>query len=323
MRLLSLLSVLGAVAALSACGGDDSGGGQSADGKTDVIRLDSTPTAGVAPIYVGMERGFFAKHRIRIKPNTGTSGATIIPAVVKGDVQIGFGNTVSSVIARARGVPIKIVGQGVVGARSARESVNQVMVKDPSIRTPADLAGKKVAVSTLRNFGEVSIRGALEKQGANADDIDFVELDFPDMPAALDQGRVDAAWMVEPFVSQARGQGARPLFSNDVAFSPGLSLASYFTSDRFATENRDVLDRFLAGLDESLEYTSRHPEAARKAVPTFTEIPPPVAAKMTLPSWSTDLRVPSIELQARFAEKYGFAKERPATGELVYERKDG
>jgi NitT/TauT family transport system substrate-binding protein len=67
-----------------------------------------------------------------------------------------------------------------------------VVTREASIRTAADLAGKRVAVNTLKNIGDTTIRASVRKAGGDPSSIKFVELAFPDMPAALQAGRVDA-----------------------------------------------------------------------------------------------------------------------------------
>ena len=70
-------------------------------------------------------------------------------------------------------------------------------------RTPADLEGKTVAVNTLNNIGPVTINHWMEKHGGDYTKIKYVEVPFPDMGAALEAKRVDAAFTVEPAYSGA------------------------------------------------------------------------------------------------------------------------
>jgi hypothetical protein len=65
-----------------------------------------------------------------------------------------------------------------------------------------------------------------EASGGGPASIEFVELAFPDMPAALEAGRVDAVWVVEPFLSAAVGAGGRNIASNYVDTAPNLTVAS-------------------------------------------------------------------------------------------------
>ena len=63
------------------------------------------------------------------------------------------------------------------------------MLKDGPIKSGKDLEGKTIAVNTLKNICEVTIKASLEKEGVDVDKLKFTEVPFPDMLAALENGR--------------------------------------------------------------------------------------------------------------------------------------
>ena len=140
---------------------------------------------------------------------------------------------------------------------------------------------------------------------------------FPDANAAVDGGRVDAAFVVEPFVSQGKAQGANEVTHSFEATSPNYAVATYFATKQYAAQNKDVLDRFVRAINELLDFAQSHPDAVRQIVPTYTKIPKEVAAKMKLPQWSAQLNQASISQTADLAQKYGFIKDKPDMGDLI------
>ena len=66
----------------------------------------------VAPLYLGIKKGFFAKQKITITPHVLNTGATVVAGVVGGDLQLGFSNITSIVIAASRHLPLRIVAAG-------------------------------------------------------------------------------------------------------------------------------------------------------------------------------------------------------------------
>jgi NitT/TauT family transport system substrate-binding protein len=129
---------------------------------------------------------------------------------------------------------------------------------------------------------------------------------------------VPAAWMVEPFVSQAKGAGAETLATPFEQTAPNLTIATYFTSKKYAQEHPDVVTRFVRAMNKSLDYAQSHPDEVRQIVTTYTKIPPAAAEKMTLPTWKADLNQPTIEKTAELAKQYGYIKEAPAIDELIW-----
>jgi NitT/TauT family transport system substrate-binding protein len=79
-----------------------------------------------------------------------------------------------------------------------------------------------------------------------------------------------------------------------------------------------VVGRFVRAMNRSLNYAQAHPDEARRVVLTYTKIPAKVARTMKLSYWSSDLSVPSIELTARDAERFGFVRSAPNVDDLIW-----
>jgi NitT/TauT family transport system substrate-binding protein len=316
MRRMICLAAL-AAAALAGCGGDDGGGGGSGGGPA-TLKVGVLPIADVAPLYLGDQQGFFKDEQLTIKPQVMQGGAEVTAAVVSGDVNMGFSATEPLIVAKSQGVPVEIVSQGNQAAATEEDAWDGLMVKDASIKTPKDLEGKTVAVNALKSMPELCARSMLEREGADVSKVDFVEVPFPEMTAALDAGRVDATTAVEPFVSQAKAGGARSLGSYLTGLEPKLTVGTYFAATPYIEGNADVVERFARAMNRSLEYTQKHPDEAREAIAGYTEIPAEVAEVMKLSFWSTDLNRPSIELIADEAERFDFVEEKPDIDELIW-----
>jgi NitT/TauT family transport system substrate-binding protein len=317
-RWTALALVLAAAAVLAGCGGDDDAGGEGEGGGTTTLRVGVIPIADVAPLYLGMEKGFFEQRRLTLEPQLAEGGAAITPAVVSGDFQIGFSNTISLLIAASRDLPVEIISQGVLAGKTADEAWADLLVpKDGPVQEPQDLEGKTIAVNTLNNICEVTIKASLEEMGVDVATLKFTEVPFPDMNAALDAGRVDGACVVEPFVTQGTSGNAMGIDPFYVNTAPDLTVATYFTSKSYAQENPDVVDRFVAAMNQSLEYAQSHPDEVRGVLQDYTEIPPEVAENITLPVWRADLNVPTIERLSELSLKYGLIEEQPDLEELI------
>jgi NitT/TauT family transport system substrate-binding protein len=312
------LAVMAATSLLAAsCGGDDGGGGGNSSG-TQTLRVGVIPIADVAPLYVGIHQGFFKDEQLKIEPQLAEGGAAIVPAVISGDFQIGFSNTISLLIAASKDLPVEIISQGVLAGRSEKNAWADLLVlKDGPIKTTKDLEGKTLAVNNLKNICEVTLKASLEQDGVDIDSIKFAEVPFPDMNAALEQKQVDGACVVEPFVSQGKAGKAKGIDPFYVRTAPDLTIATYFTSKQYAEENADTVDRFVRAMNKSLDYSQAHPDEVRKVLLDYTEIPPEAAEQIQLPTWRADLNRPTIELLSKLSKKYGLIDEEPDLDELI------
>ena len=309
-----------ALMGIAACGGgDDGGGGGGGDSnKPTTLKVGVIPIADVAPLYIGMKQGFFKQENLTIQPQLAEGGATITAQTVSGDLQIGFSNVTSLVIASSKKLPVQIVASGVQGAKDESGAWDAVLSKKGSpIKDLKALEGKTVSVNNLNNVGPLTINTAMEKAGADYKKVKYVEVPFPDANAALETGRIDAAFVVEPFVSQGTAQGANAVTHSFEETSPNYAVATYFATKQYAGQNKDVLDRFVRAINKSLDFAQTHPDVVRQIVPTYTKIPKDVAAKMKLPQWSAQLNTASIQQTADLAQKYGFIKDKPDMGDLI------
>lgn len=325
LRIAALLVALACALGIAACGDDDDGGGGgSAANEPATLKVGVIPIADVAPLYLGMKQGFFKDEQLTIKPQLAEGGAAITPAVVSGDFQIGFSNTISLLIAGSQNLPVQIISPGVSGASSEKGAWDDLLVpKSGPVKDPKDLEGKTIAVNTLKNICEVTIKASLEKEGVDVNSLKFAEVPFPDMNAALDAGRVDGACVVEPFVSQGKAGksiGIDPFYERT---APNLTVATYFTSKQYAEQNADVVDRFVSAMNKSLTYAQSHPDEVRDVLLDYTEIPPEAAKAIKLPQWREDLNEPTIELLSKLSKKYGLIEEEPDLGDLIREPDGG
>jgi NitT/TauT family transport system substrate-binding protein len=320
---------LGRIAALAAalamatagCGDDDdSGGGGGDSSEVTTVTVGTLPIANAAPMYLGMERGFFEEEGLKIKPQIGEGGAALIPSLVSGDAQFAFVGVIPAITAVAQDVPIKVVTSSDDAAATEEDDWQTLVVPEGSpIKGVEDLPGKTVAVNALRGLAEVVISRSLEKQGVDYEAVKLLEVPFPEMPAALEQGRVDAALLTEPFLSAVLAQGGTQIDAPSVETVPNFPNGVYVSSEQYIAENGDVVDRFANAMNRSLEYADAHPEEVRRIVPTYTETPEEAAQQMRLPVFDPELDQEGIELEADLTAKYGIVEEAPAYEELVQE----
>jgi NitT/TauT family transport system substrate-binding protein len=316
-RPLISLVVAALLLAAAGCGSSGGGSGGASGGGPQQVKVGIIPILDVAPIYLGKQKGFFTSRNIELTLEAGQGGAAIVPGVVSGQFQFGFSNVTSLLIAQSRGLPLKVVSNGVASTGKDKADFGGVVVKDASIRTAADLAGKRVAVNTLKNIGDSTIRASVRKAGGDPSSIRFVELPFPDMPAALQAGRVDAVWVVEPFLSASLSQGGRLVASNYVDTAPNLTVAVYFTSQKLIKDDPDLVKRFTAAMTESLAYADAHPDEARQVLTTYTQIDEAVIKDLTLPKWPPEINRASVETLAKLAVQDGLVTRQPDVAALL------
>jgi NitT/TauT family transport system substrate-binding protein len=316
MRRILTAAAAAAVLVLAGCASPaaENGNPGTTDGSTSTqkVTVGVIPIVDVAPIYLGKQKGFFSSRGIDLDLVGAQGGAAVIPGVVSGQFQFGFSNLTSLMVAASKNLPLKVTNAGDASTGKPGADFGGVVVTaDSPIKTAKDLAGKSVAVNTLKNIGDVTVRASVRKAGGDPAAVKFTELAFPDMPAALATKKVDAAWVVEPFLSAVKAQGGRVVAWNFVDTAPNLPIAAYFTTTKAVSEKPDLVKNFTDAMAESNAYAQAHPDEARAVIPTYTKITAEQAKGLTLPQWPDKVDTAALGTLADLAVTDGLLPAKP------------
>lgn len=304
-RTVAALSAVALTLAVTACGSDGQGAAPQGGG-TDHVTVGLVPIVDVAPVYLGIEKGFYRENGIDLEAKTATGGAALLPAVVSGDYQFGFSEVASLVVASSKGLPIRMVTPASFSTGDAKDDYAGLLVgKGSAIKDVTGLAGKTVAINSIQGINYLLARDAIDRAGGDSSKVKFVEMAFPDMLTALDHQQVDAIFEPQPFYTIGQSQGDVVLNALYANATPNFEVTSYFTTKQFAAKNADLVARFKKATEQSLAYAQEHPDEARKVVTTYTTIDPKVVADMTLPKWPVEFNQQSLGFVAKAAETYG------------------
>lgn len=232
---------------LAACGADD-GDEAAAAGPTEV-RVGMLPIVGAAPLALAAEQGLFTAGGLAVSTERVQSGAVALPALIAGDLDVLFGNHVSTIAARSQNLDVVIIAEA---SRARPDNFSVVTLPDSAVQQPADMAGRTIGVNALNNIATLTVSAVVGAAGLPADRLTFVEIPFPDMANALANGRVDAAFLPEPFLSEARRTlSVRTVLDPCSGPTADLPIDGYVVTGRFAEENPDVVRAFRDALVEA------------------------------------------------------------------------
>jgi NitT/TauT family transport system substrate-binding protein len=304
-----------------ACGGGDAGSdeAESANGSAELttLRVSVLPIMHVAPLYFAQKEGYFEDEGIELELSTATTSAAIVPSIMAGEVEIGYGNMTSTILARAQGLPIVSIASADSAGTDPQIDTNAVIVKaDSPYQTAADLEGKRVAVNALQASNYVTVRASADELGADSSAYQFVELPFPDMISSLAAGNIDAANVTEPFFTQARlSNEYRILYYtlNIAGTRPGFVSDSYYTSEPVLQEHGEAVEGFRRAIEKAKEYATEHPDEMRSTVTDYLDLPAEILPEITLPNWPTgDIPEDDVEFMIGLMEEYGLLDEGEA-----------
>ena len=175
-----------------------------------------------------------AEQGVGVKWTEFPAGPVLLEGLNVGSIDFGTVGEAPPIFAQAAGANLVYVGNE--PPSPASEAI--VVPKGSSLRTLADLKGKKIALNKGSNVHYLLLK-ALEKAGVAYADIQPVFLPPADARAAFERGSVDAWAIWDPFLAAAEKQiGARVL-----ADGKGLvaNYQFYLASRTYAEKNPEIL----------------------------------------------------------------------------------
>jgi NitT/TauT family transport system substrate-binding protein len=275
------------------------------------LRLAIIPVTNYTPLTVARDKGWFAEEGLNVTWSPVAQGAVAVEAVYGGSVEFGGSSIFEPMVARGNGLDIMLAVPGTrIRPTPPDNSALLVRAGDP-INKAADLVGKKISAGLINSVNYVHMQWWLEKQGVDPKKVEFLEIPFPQMPDALFQNRLDAVWAVEPFLTFMMKSGkARILALPYQDTMPGMDITGYVAKESWLKANADVARRFKRVIERATDYLNQAPKEERDSwVAKFTGMKPEVAAAMTLPDFTTQWNVKSLQDNLDLAVKYKMAKK--------------
>lgn len=198
------------------------------------IRVVHVPVLIFAPLYVAIERGYFAQQGIEVELITTPGGVSSFAVLAGGRAEIVVGGLGAALFnAAARQLDFKVVGP--VHMEKPPVSTPLVVSKKAfdsgEIRSVKDLRGKKVSVNVIGSATEFWLHSALLKGGLTIDDVQLVAVNFPEVPAALANGAIAAGLLGEPLATLAEEREQIVRLSED--FVNGVQVTALYYSGNF------------------------------------------------------------------------------------------
>lgn len=242
--------------------------------KTPVETVKFATTTGSstsAGVYIAQERGYFKQVGLNVDIVGFGGGAQMISSVAASQVDIANTDAGAGLInAMARNVPIRFVADGsrcIPGKCNSGLVVRKDLVDSGKFKSVADLKGMTVNTFSPGSTINMFLYRTLEKNGLKPSDIKTAELDnFTDIIPALTTKRLDATFLIEPFITLAASQGVAVKYQDTaqllgaqqatiIVYSPNFASKHQEAGKRFAVAYlrglRDFVDAFTTGKDKA------------------------------------------------------------------------
>jgi NitT/TauT family transport system substrate-binding protein len=231
-------------------------GARGAEGPPSKITIAYQPGLGYAPLILMKQQRLIEKRYpgTEVEWKVLSSGTPITQGVITGDIEIGAVGTGPFLVGWARGVDWKVIAPLNLGDL-------WLMAKDPSIRTVADLKGKRIATPTNTSIQAVMLRKMAQVRlgDPKALDAGLVSLDHPDGMQALFSGQIDAHFTSPPFQFQEKVRGAHIVGRSYSYFGAHTFLVSVMNTTFYA-DHTDFAKFFYQSVAKMQELIRKSPD---------------------------------------------------------------
>jgi NitT/TauT family transport system substrate-binding protein len=263
------------------------------------IRVGNFSNIFVLPLFNGIEKGYFKEADLDVEIIPYQTGPGVVSAVAGGEVDVAWSAAIPPILARSRGIPVKIFMN--VAAESQPDHLTQwiVATAKSGISSMKDIKGKTVIINANGGGCELALRDRLSAEGLDWNDIKRVVVPFPQMQAALELGNADAVCTIDPFytsIMHSKEIGAKVIAPGVFSNTPvPLVSNNFFALETWLKANREAAIRFGKAYEKSKENLETDSNRRVALAVKYLGLAPDLAAKVDLSSWRD---APVVTLEA-------------------------
>lgn len=271
------------------------------------LRVSTIPIIDTAPMQAAIAKGFFAAEGLEVDTTPTAGGAAGLPALAAGQVQIAFSNIISIVLGAKQGLGFEVITAGSGTGTTLPDLAGIIAKKGSTMKTGKDLEGKRLAVNTRNNIIWLYARAWVQATGGNPDAVTYLEVPFPQMIDALNGDRVDAAFVVEPFLSRGMKSDAVLVGWPYFTVQKKIPVGMYAATRDYIQKNPGVIERFTRAYNKGADWINQNQgsEEWLKIVSGYTRMPPEALKGLALPSFEKTVDVAAVGPVVELMRKHG------------------
>jgi NitT/TauT family transport system substrate-binding protein len=279
------------------------------------LRVAYTKVITWLPVMIAKDEGIFDKNGLDVTLTAFTQIANL-PGTLGKQFDVAPTTAPDMLNAVANGINLAAVA-GETIETSANKAYQVLVRADGGIKSPKDLAGKRIAGPGVGSIMHVALVDWVKRDGGDPSGIVGVEVPFPNMMDQLKAGRVDAVEQLEPFVGVMLGNGFKSLGDPLLAIADPILFPYWIADADWARAHRGVIKKFVASLDGALQIVKSDEKKARSILAKYTGLPEAVIARIPIPHYDFGMKPDQLEPYQKLMVRQGYPIDKLDMKKLV------
>lgn len=296
--------------------------------ETTKVKVAYLPVVQALPLYLAIDKGYFAEAGLEIEPVKFEAPNQILDALIAGNVDFGSPSTAMGITAISQAKNPNTLKIFALNGGTGPNNIDNILLvkKDSSISSIQDLKGKKLGILPGIQFRTIA-NHILSTEGLAIDkDVTIVELAVPLQLQALVTSQIDAVLTLEPVKVIGESKNA----VKDLVEGPMIKYIADpwyggggVVSVKFAKTNPNTTKKVIFVFDRAIKEINSNPDATRQYLKTYTPLNDEQIKVVPLPIWKmyTDFREPDITALQKFFDifaQYKVIENKIDARQLLY-----
>ncbi|CAM5454816.1 ABC transporter substrate-binding protein [Eoetvoesiella caeni] len=282
------------------------------------IVLGYTGAAAFLPAFAAKDQGFFDKQGLDVTLQLIPVGSTMPGALVAQSLQVATLTAPVLLLAKDAGLDLGIAAAASYQSK-ARTTAGAVSRPELALTTANDFKQKRVGVPGLNSVQHILFMKWLQNNGVKADQVTYIEAAFPRMGDMLKGGSIDAALIVEPFLTRVVQTGSAQA---SVVYGPQVTeryLEAFYAMDKgFVAKNPQVAAKFKAAMAQATKWTIDNEPAARALMVKYLKLPQEVTSSIPLPEFSADVEAADVQQWIALGKEFDLIRSPMKPEQLLF-----
>jgi NitT/TauT family transport system substrate-binding protein len=305
-------AIAGLAVGVTACSSASSAGGSASSGASgapelSTITIGAVLSADTVTLQIAEDKGFFKQQGLNVKIIPEATTNATAAGLLSHTMDFGDQNYIGML---EQEKTVAGLNQRIVADDTQASMDNDVLIvgKSSKLTSIAQLKGKKVSVPALgTNFAAVALDVLMKPYSMTSADYTTVVVPFADAAQALARNEVDAAFVIEPFLTTAEAAaGDRVLVDMTTGALSDFPITCWVTSAPFAQQHPKTVAAFQRAMASALQVAATNPSYVRSELPKLIPaMKPTIANVINLPTYNTTLSLTRLERVADVMEQVG------------------